>query len=159
LLKDEIQRKRFKARVGADNETAYRRMLLRRILTNLKLNKRGCMVWQGSLSHGYGRINVHGSLRPVHLVLWEMLVGPLPEGLEPDHLCRNRACAAPWHLEPVTHSVNVKRGDHWKRRVRRCKRGHLYNTRNTYIATRRNGIKERHCKTCKIELQRLRRHA
>lgn len=73
----------------------------------------GCWVWQKSRDqHGYGRAYVKGdrSSRLAYRVYYERLRGPVPAGLELDHLCRNPACVNPDHLEPVTHQENVRRG-------------------------------------------------
>lgn len=71
----------------------------------------GCWEWQGAvMGGGYGAIKVEGRRVPAHRFAYELLVGPIGEGLEIDHLCRNRSCVNPEHLEPVTRSVNVKRG-------------------------------------------------
>lgn len=72
-----------------------------------------CWVWTGALNTGYGRVHVGPGRRSAygHRVLYEMLVGPVPEGLDLDHLCRNRACCNPDHLEPVTRQENLLRGD------------------------------------------------
>lgn len=70
----------------------------------------GCLVWNGhTYSNGYGRIRVDGIVRLVHRVAYEEAVGPIPEGLEIDHLCRNKLCILPAHLEPVTRRVNLLR--------------------------------------------------
>lgn len=69
----------------------------------------GCWPWLGYLqpSAGYG---MHGR-RLAHRVAYELAVGPIPQGLELDHLCRNRGCVNPAHLEPVTHRTNALRGE------------------------------------------------
>jgi len=68
---------------------------------------RSCQIWTGYIDPGgYGR--VHGGL--AHKAIYEAEHGPVPDGLELDHLCRNKACVNPNHLEAVTHLVNVRRG-------------------------------------------------
>lgn len=71
-----------------------------------------CLVWRGQVNRkGYGTISAGGSGCKVytHRAMYEALVGPIPEGLEIDHLCRNTRCCNPNHLEPVTHSENMRR--------------------------------------------------
>ena len=70
----------------------------------------GCRIWDGhTYSNGYGRMRVDGVVRLVHRLSYEDAVGPIPDGLEIDHLCMNRLCILPAHLEPVTREVNLKR--------------------------------------------------
>jgi hypothetical protein len=75
----------------------------------------GCLVWTGCLdSGGYGQIRVggrKGRTRRVHQVVYEAAHGPVPPGLELDHLCRRRDCVDLRHLEVVSHAENVRRGD------------------------------------------------
>ena len=70
----------------------------------------GCWVWQGFLYAGYGLVKIEGRSRRPHRVSYERRHGPIPEGMELDHLCRNRACINPEHLEAVTKEVNAQRG-------------------------------------------------
>lgn len=71
--------------------------------------RRACLIWQGSLNdRGYG-MSSSGGRRLAHKVQWETVHGPVPDGLELDHLCRQRDCVNPAHLEPVTHAENMRR--------------------------------------------------
>lgn len=73
----------------------------------------GCWLWAGALSKGYGHFALtKGDVRNAHRLAYEELVGPIPAGLHLDHLCRNRACVNPDHLEPVTNRENTVRGAH-----------------------------------------------
>lgn len=107
----------------------------------------GCWEWTGKHQHGYGQIKMggkHGTWKSVHVVAYELFVGPRPPGTELDHLCRNRACFNPAHLEPVTHAENMARGAYAKRT--HCPKGHEYSDENTYL----NG-KKRVCRECARE--------
>lgn len=104
----------------------------------------GCWPWQGRLmANGYGRL----SNRLAHRVSYELLVGQIPEGLTLDHLCRNRRCVNPKHLDPVTHRVNILRGTGASARHARkthCPYGHPFSGENLRIE--RSG--QRACRTC-----------
>jgi len=112
----------------------------------------GCWLWTaGCGTAGYGTFWVGQPLnRTVSAYRWayEHLVGPIPEGLTLDHLCRIRHCVNPWHLEPVTHRENVLRGvaPSARNAVKTdCPRGHPYDEENTYW--RPNGM-GRDCRIC-----------
>jgi len=69
----------------------------------------GCWLWRGTLSRGYGRVKVGGRDRGTHCVVYEMLIGPIPDGLELDHVCDRKNCVNPAHLDPVSHAENIRR--------------------------------------------------
>ena len=98
-----------------------------------------CWVWTGpQTTSGYGKLNLDWKTRVTHRVVYEMLVGAVPIGLQLDHLCRNRLCVRPSHLEPVTGRENVIRGisgEILRRRhhaITHCPQGHAYDEKNTY---------------------------
>lgn len=111
---------------------------------------------------GYGRFSVNGKSTPAIWVAWELLVGPIPVGLEPDHLCRNPSCVNVGnHIEWVTRQENGRRGQSLQARNARkthCPKGHSYTEDNIY---RLPGNPARYCKACHrvrtTELQRRRR--
>jgi hypothetical protein len=109
----------------------------------------GCWLWTGSVTRGgYGHAWFQKRPRAVHRIVYEMLVGPVPKGLDLDHLCRNRCCANPKHLEPVSHRENVLRGVGFAARYAKqthCKRGHPLSGDNLAEQSRRRG---RMCKQC-----------
>lgn len=104
----------------------------------------GCWLWQGNVHNGYGRISICKTSYRVHRYAYTALVGPIPEGLVLDHLCRNKACCNPEHLEPVTCVENVIRGENANARKTHCPQGHPYSGDNLHLSPRRN----RYCKKC-----------
>lgn len=81
-----------------------------------------CVVWTGASIQGYGVIKYEGKQWRVHRLVYTLLVGPIPDGMEIDHLCNNTLCAEPDHLEVVTGPENRERAKH--RRGGLCFRGH-----------------------------------
>ena len=120
----------------------------------------GCWQWMGSISAtGYGsvRTDARSEFRTAlpHRVAYELLVGPIPDGLTLDHLCRNRSCVNPTHLEPVSLRENVLRGESPMARNARkthCKRGRDLAEESTYVDP--NGW--RTCRICRT-LNRINR--
>lgn len=118
-----------------------------------------CWVWTGATSDGYGRVGIRrGTDRPstegAHRISYRMNVGPIPEGLTLDHLCRNPPCVNPAHLEAVTMRENVLRGETitaYAASRTHCPQGHEYNEANTY---RYKGTNHRLCRVCNRERAR-----
>lgn len=114
----------------------------------------GCWIWQGAVDRdGYGRVKLAGKNRLAHRAFYEELVEPIPNGLTLDHLCRNRACVNPEHLEPVPLATNIRRGEGagvQNGRKTHCDHGHKFTRENTYI-TRRG---TRSCRECGREAVR-----
>jgi hypothetical protein len=78
-----------------------------------KLQQSGdCWNWTGYTKGGYGYIGINNSAQLAHRWSYKHHVGDIPDGLVLDHLCRNRSCVNPWHLDPVPLTVNVNRGNH-----------------------------------------------
>lgn len=83
-----------------------------RFAEKIVVTESGCWAWQGEMNrNGYGRVRIKGRRMMVHRVLYERLVAPIREGLLLDHLCRNRNCCNPQHMEPVTPRENTLRGE------------------------------------------------
>mgnify|MGYP003292883006 CR=1 FL=1 len=97
----------------------------------------GCWNWQGTvLRTGYGFVYFHKEKWLVHRLSWTLTHGPIPDRLTIDHLCRNRRCVNPEHLEPVTNRENILRGMSpmaMNARKTHCVNGHPRNEQNTYV--------------------------
>lgn len=95
-----------------------------------------CWVWTACRStNGYGKVGLNGKSCLAHRVAYEGLVGPIPAGTEIDHLCRNRLCVNPAHLEAVPHRVNIMRSEAptaANAAKTHCKFGHPFDEANTY---------------------------
>lgn len=123
-----------------------------RFMDKVEKLENGCWQWTAGKDYlGYGRFQIASYKNVVaHRVSYERFVGPIPEGLELDHLCRNRGCVNPEHLEPVDHRTNVLRGTSLVAvgALRStCARGHELTPENTYASTPRR----RQCKACARE--------
>jgi hypothetical protein len=118
----------------------------------------GCWEWIGARdSRGYGNVKVDRRVRKAHRVIYELVHGPVPPGLECDHRCRVPWCVNPEHVELVAHTENVRRGAaKWvpgarQRAKKRCPQGHAYTKANTYVRPSTGG---RACRTCDRERKR-----
>ena len=137
---------------GEITTTKYGLTPLERIMRDHVVNDDGCWIWTGSRNAlGYGRVHfgASGRLKFAHRLAYELLVGPIPDGLVLDHLCRQPSCINPAHLEPVTDRVNILRGEGFAARAARqthCPSGHPYDDENTY---RWRGV--RYCRACRAQ--------
>lgn len=114
-------------------------------------------------ANGYGVFYAGGNPMLAHRYSFELIIGPIPDGLEIDHLCRNRGCLRPEHLEPKTRKENAcapgslagKNLASVRRAQKFCLRGHIYNNKNTgvYVRILNSGHKgqNRYCRICRRE--------
>lgn len=118
-----------------------------------------CWVWTaGKFEDGYAIFQLHGKLKKAHCVTYEWAHGPVPGELVLDHLCRNRSCVNPFHLEPVTQQINVHRGTSFaaaNSQKTHCPAGHEYDEANTHVS--KSG--RRSCRKCGAERMRQKRAA
>lgn len=103
-----------------------------------------CWHWTGCTRFGYARLFWKQKVHTVTKLAYREFVGDYPENMDLDHLCRNRTCVNPAHLEPVTRKENVNRG---LLKKTHCKHGHILEG-NVYYTTRRGGQVRRACKIC-----------
>ena len=123
-----------------------------------------CWNWKAHRTPtGYGEFKIDGHYVKAHRWIYEQTIGPILNGREIDHLCRNRSCVRPDHLEVVTHAENMKRGrwpkGAWQKMAQaqlaktHCPKGHPYRGDNL-IQTRKDGHSHRRCRMCYEEQQR-----
>lgn len=123
-------------------------------LFQTEVAENGCWVWLGAARRGYGRYNT-GEL--AHRISYALFVGKIPSGLTIDHICENKICVNPDHLEPVTIAENNHR--RWRRHPKKfCAKGHPLTEDNTYARRRADGYIHRACKTCHREESLARYH-
>ena len=104
----------------------------------------GCWFWKAvARRDGYCPVTYQGKKWYAHRLVYTLQVGPIPDDLELDHLCKTRQCVNPEHLELVTHEENMRRSEANNRAKTHCPKGHPYDEKNTY---RYNG--KRNCKIC-----------
>lgn len=123
--------------------------LAERVFRRIQRAPSGCWEWTGAREAlGYGRFWLNGRMAYAHRVVYELLVEPIPDGLQIDHLCRNACCVNPSHLDVVTQRENLRRGVGFSglnARKTHCSRGHEFSPENT--AVQRNG--SRQCLACR----------
>ena len=111
----------------------------------------GCWIWLGSHSRGYAKMRWYEGEKRMNArvmrMVYELTTGPIPDGMELDHLCHQRGCVIPAHSQHVPHQQNIRRQRaHRRATVDVCENGHPYSTRYS------TGI--RYCHECKMEYQR-----
>lgn len=126
-------------------------------LVEIKDGEDSCWIWNGGKKpNGYGMFADGETIRNVHRYSYELLIGPIGDGLVLDHICRVRHCVNPEHLDPVLQKENVSRGALCDEAARskalartHCVRGHELTEENTYWAKSPTNFPRRVCRTCR----------
>lgn len=125
-----------------------------RFWSKVRLAESGCWEWKASTNDlGYGKVWTGQGLTGAHVAAYQMVLGEIPDGLELDHLCRNPSCVYPYHLEPVTHRENVRRG--WRARTH-CRNGEHPRTPDNILIEKQGGARadKASCRECVRNRQR-----
>lgn len=121
-----------------------------RFRSKVRVTESGCWEWLSTIQeNGYGTYTVRNQTMRAHRIAYEHFIGPIPDDLQTDHLCRVRKCVNPAHLELVTTRENTLRGvgpTASNAAKTHCKRGHEFTPENTYERPSKPG---RECLTCK----------
>lgn len=131
---------------------------IERIARRTEVDANGCHLWNGAVNRdGYGLVMMHIDGRKrnrfVHRVIYEAHSGPIPGGLEIDHLCRNRRCCNPAHLEAVDQAENKRRGS--RSLLTHCKSGHPFDGENLSVYVSKGGVRRRRsCRACMVKWTR-----
>jgi len=129
--------------------------ILLRFNSKIQLKENGCHEWiAGKDRDGYGQFFLNKKTVKAHRFSYELYKGKIKNGLQIDHLCRNRGCVNPKHLEEVTCKENVNRGDSYNGNKTHCPQGHEYTENNTYIRP----VSGRNCKECNRLYASKKRH-
>ena len=134
-----------------------------RFLAMIDKTQTGCWEWRGYRNQkGYGMFHPYQFRGNVFAHRWsyEKYVGDIPIGMVLDHLCENKSCANPEHLEPVTNAESLRRGRVGQKNAERhrskthCRNGHEYSEENTgYIKRKKRGVLTRYCLICNNKRQ------
>lgn len=130
-----------------------------RFLAKIEKTPAGHWIWRASFgTRGYGQFYLNSYKRAIgaHRAAYELFVGPIPDGLQIDHVCRISACVNPACLEPVTNRMNTQRGEAGGM-VLICKNGHPYNEDNTGWKQDKKRGWRRYCRACARDAMRRRR--
>jgi hypothetical protein len=128
--------------------------VLERIMARTSINADGCWTLAGRSYNGYRHVKIDGKSAIAHRAVYTLIVGPIPDGLQLDHLCRNRACVNPAHLEPVTARQNTLRSaapSAVNAAKTECIKGHPFDDANTIL---RRGGQARACRECCLAAKR-----